>query len=97
MVWKQARASASFGIELNDAYASIAAFGNKLWFGDIQAMRKHNDGGDNLIWIGKIEIITIVIVLAHDITERDGERTSVYQKSTIQLLNACGVEKIFSV
>ena len=36
----KARAQLSYGIEVTDSYASIAALGNRLWFGDI--IPRHN-------------------------------------------------------
>ena len=42
---RKERAASCFGIEITDSYASVAALGNKLWFGDI--MRRHNDEADD--------------------------------------------------
>jgi hypothetical protein len=41
---KKDHAASCFGIEITASYVSVAALGNKLWFGDI--MRRHDDEAD---------------------------------------------------
>ncbi len=60
---KQTHAAVSFGIALNDTYVSIAALGNKLWFGD---MRKHNDHADDFHFSDPHEVICIGNVAEED-------------------------------